>query len=103
MSLKALPASGDGVQLHNANVPWQRVINSKGVISPRYVVRHISLLIISTRINDCLIIVCRGVNGASNQAEALRAEGVEVDRGSLGEYTVDFQQYGWFPDSLTHL
>jgi methylated-DNA-protein-cysteine methyltransferase-like protein len=42
----------------------------------------------------------RGVNGASRQATALEAEGVQVQRASLGEYTVDFTTYGWFPDSL---
>jgi hypothetical protein len=25
---------------------------------------------------------------------------VQVDRGSLGERTVDFRVYGWFPDEL---
>ncbi|KAK8169626.1 6-O-methylguanine DNA methyltransferase [Phyllosticta citrichinensis] len=61
---------------HTANVPWQRVINSKGIISPR------------------------GPSGASRQAAALRAEGVHVDRGSLGEYLVSLETYGWFPDML---
>lgn len=52
-----------------------------------------------TGTNDSLI-VSRGVNGAANQANVLRAEGVEIGRSSLGEYTVDFAQYGWFPESL---
>jgi hypothetical protein len=43
---------------------------------------------------------CRGVNGARQQATALEAEGVQVTRGSLGEYTIDFKTYGWFPDRL---
>jgi len=42
----------------------------------------------------------RGANGASQQATALEAEGVQVTRGSLGEYSVDFATYGWFPDIL---
>jgi methylated-DNA-protein-cysteine methyltransferase-like protein len=42
----------------------------------------------------------RGANGASQQATALEAEGVQVIRGSLGEYSVDFATYGWFPDIL---
>lgn len=42
----------------------------------------------------------RGVNGAANHETALAQEGVQVDRGSLGERTVDFRVYGWFPDEL---
>lgn len=38
--------------------------------------------------------------GARNQAEALRAEGVAVTRGALGELMVDFDEYGWFPRAL---
>lgn len=41
-----------------------------------------------------------GVNGAARQEAALTAEGVAVGRGSLGERTVDFSEYGWFPDRL---
>ncbi|KUJ18184.1 DNA binding methylated-DNA--cysteine S-methyltransferase [Mollisia scopiformis] len=62
---------------HNGNVPWQRVINSKGMISPR---GHPS--------------------GAANQARVLRGEGVTVNSGSLGELLVDFSEYGWFPRQL---
>ena len=62
---------------HNSDtVPWQRVINSKGVIS------------------------VRGAGGAARQEVALTAEGVEVGRGNLGERTVDFAIYGWFPNHL---
>ncbi|KAJ9662578.1 Alkyltransferase-like protein 1 [Coniosporium apollinis] len=68
------PASGS--RWHDGNVPWQRVINAKGGISPR------------------------GPGGASRQAAALRQEGVTVDEGNLGEFSVDFQTYGWFPDVL---
>ena len=42
----------------------------------------------------------RGVNGAARQEAALAAEGVAVSRGTLGERTVDFGTYGWFPDEL---
>ncbi|PVI04895.1 DNA binding methylated-DNA--cysteine S-methyltransferase [Periconia macrospinosa] len=61
---------------HSGNVPWQRVINSKGGISPR------------------------GPSGASRQAAALRAEGVEVNEGAMGELSVDLQAHGWFPAML---
>jgi hypothetical protein len=44
--------------------------------------------------------LCRGVGGAARQETALLAEGVEVGRGALGERTVDFSIYGWFPDRL---
>ncbi|PYI20511.1 hypothetical protein BO86DRAFT_448604 [Aspergillus japonicus CBS 114.51] len=61
---------------HSGNVPWQRVINSKGMISHR------------------------GPGSAERQAEVLRAEGVEVEVDSMGEYYVDFGRFGWFPDVL---
>ena len=66
---------------HTENVPWQRVVNSKGGISPR------------------------GDDGtaANRQAERLRAEGVEVKPGrGAEEMTVDFSRCGWFPDELPH-
>lgn len=44
---------------------------------------------------------CRGhPSGAANQAQVLQGENVTVNRGSLGEYTVDFAEYGWFPRQL---
>ncbi|RAH41534.1 MGMT family protein [Aspergillus brunneoviolaceus CBS 621.78] len=61
---------------HSGNVPWQRVINSKGMISHR------------------------GPGSAERQAEVLRAEGVEVEVDSMGEYYVDLGRFGWFPDVL---
>ncbi|KAI0025206.1 DNA binding methylated-DNA--cysteine S-methyltransferase [Xylariomycetidae sp. FL0641] len=64
-------------RFNNENVPWQRVINAKGTVSPR-----------------------SQPSGARNQAAALRAEGVTVTRGALGELMVDFSQYGWFPEML---
>lgn len=42
----------------------------------------------------------RGAGGAARQAAALRAEGVTVDTGHLGELTVDLAAFGWFPDRL---
>jgi methylated-DNA-protein-cysteine methyltransferase-like protein len=44
--------------------------------------------------------VIRGTNGAANHETVLAQEGVQVDRGSLGERTVDFRVYGWFPNEL---
>lgn len=66
-------------EFHSRNVPWQRVVNSKGGISPR---------------GD-------GGAAAGRQVQRLRAEGVEVDdaRG-LDEATVDLSRFGWFPDEL---
>lgn len=44
--------------------------------------------------------ISRGANGAARHENALIQEGVQVDHGSLGERTVDFRVYGWFPDRL---
>ncbi|KAH7153430.1 6-O-methylguanine DNA methyltransferase [Dactylonectria macrodidyma] len=74
--LKHLPAD-PSQRFHHDNVPWQRVINAKGVISPR-----------------------SQPEGSRNQAAALRAEGVEVAVSAMGELSVDFAEYGWFPDEL---
>lgn len=38
--------------------------------------------------------------GSQNQAAALRAEGVTVTTGALGELMVDFGEFGWFPEVL---
>ncbi|KAK4225786.1 6-O-methylguanine DNA methyltransferase [Podospora fimiseda] len=64
-------------RFNHDTVPWQRVINAKGVISPR-----------------------SQPSGALNQAAALELEGVTVTTGALGELMVDFAAYGWFPASL---
>ncbi|ROW11949.1 hypothetical protein VPNG_05213 [Cytospora leucostoma] len=64
-------------RFNNTNVPWQRVINSKGIISPR-----------------------SQPSGPQNQAASLRSEGVTVMVGALGELTVDLGEYGWFPSVL---
>lgn len=76
--LKHLPPYADHGEhfFHDHNVPWQRVINAKGIISPR------------------------GPGGASRQAAALRREGVTVGSGSLGELMVDLSSFGWFPIRL---
>lgn len=37
IALKHLPAEESGEHFHAGNVPWQRVINSKGMISHRYI------------------------------------------------------------------
>lgn len=42
----------------------------------------------------------RGLDGAARQAASLRREGVTVGTGHLGELTVDFGTFGWFPTSL---
>jgi len=73
--LKHLP--NDPTQRFNGGtVPWQRVVNAKGGISPR------------------------GPGSTTRQATALRREGVTVSQNSMGEYSVDFSVYGWFPELL---
>ncbi|KAM7203983.1 hypothetical protein V8F33_001954 [Rhypophila sp. PSN 637] len=74
--LKHLP-SDPGARFNHDNVPWQRVINSKGIISPRSVPA-----------------------ATLNQATALQAEGVTVTTSAMGELMVDLREYGWFPRSL---
>ncbi|KAJ9149928.1 hypothetical protein NKR23_g3982 [Pleurostoma richardsiae] len=74
--LKHLP-DGSDARFNSTNVPWQRVISSKGIISPR-----------------------SQPSGAHAQALALQAEGVAVTTGPLGEHTVDLAEYGWFPEYL---
>ncbi|KAL1411306.1 Alkyltransferase-like protein 1 [Vanrija albida] len=68
-ALRMLPAGSD--------IPWQRVLNAKGLISPR---------------GD------EGL-GVQRQRDALEAEGVVVETlsGGQGE-RVDLRRYGWFPD-----
>ncbi|KAK1834493.1 6-O-methylguanine DNA methyltransferase [Podospora conica] len=64
-------------RFHHGNVPWQRVVNAKGGISPR-----------------------SQPSATLNQATALEAEGVVVTRDALGELSVDLKTYGWFPRIL---
>ncbi|KAK6536240.1 hypothetical protein TWF281_000483 [Arthrobotrys megalospora] len=61
-------------EFNGSNVPWQRVVNSQGVISQREV-----------------------VSGMRRQADALRAEGITVNVDRQGEMSVDFREFGWFP------
>ncbi|KAK3320505.1 6-O-methylguanine DNA methyltransferase [Cercophora scortea] len=74
--LKHLPSDPDA-RFNHTNVPWQRVINAKGIISPR-----------------------SQPSGSLNQAAELEAEGVTVTTGALGELMVDFAEFGWFPNIL---
>ncbi|KAL4914414.1 6-O-methylguanine DNA methyltransferase [Aspergillus aurantiobrunneus] len=74
--LKHLPSPESGEYFHSGNVPWQRVVNSKGMISHR------------------------GPGRAEHQAEVLRGEGVEVVGDAMGEFYVDFGRWGWFPVEL---
>ncbi|OAL43611.1 hypothetical protein IQ07DRAFT_592945 [Pyrenochaeta sp. DS3sAY3a] len=79
--LKNLPppstdSSKKSPRFHSGNVPWQRVINAKGGISPR------------------------GPSAAGHQAAALRREGIDVRQDAMGQFTVDFGEHGWFPDVL---
>ncbi|ROT35119.1 DNA binding methylated-DNA--cysteine S-methyltransferase [Sodiomyces alkalinus F11] len=76
LCLKHLPSDPEA-RFNSDNVPWQRVINSRGTISPRAV-----------------------PEGTQAQATALRGEGVEVRTLALGELAVDFEVCGWFPDVL---
>ena len=45
------------------------------------------------------ITMSSGVGGASRQADALRAEGVEVTAWG-GEFMINLDDFGWFPDVL---
>lgn len=89
-----------GARFNNTTVPWQRVINSKGVISPR------SIYFLRNLMRGCHhLYILTGWSrsqpaGTQNQAAALRAEGVTVTTGALGELIVDFGEYGWFPAIL---
>ncbi|KAK5118094.1 hypothetical protein LTR62_004140 [Meristemomyces frigidus] len=75
--LKHLPSSTDQpeARYNSDTVPWQRVVNAKGVISPRN-------------------------GGTARQEAVLVSEGVEVEHGSMGERSVDFAVCGWFPRRL---
>ncbi|KXT11124.1 hypothetical protein AC579_640 [Pseudocercospora musae] len=99
MCLKYLPRATDqpDARYNSDTVPWQRVINSKGIISQRQVWPAAA-----ASHNLCLLTsdAFRGTNGAARQEAQLNVEGVEVGRGPLGERTVDFSTYGWFPNTL---
>lgn len=49
---------------------------------------------------DSIDRIPRGPSGATRHAQVLQSEGVHVEQGNMGEWTVDFQTYGWFPDVL---
>lgn len=106
MSLKALPAPESGLHFTSQSVPWQRVINAKGMISHRCVVSSVLtpvrvLPFFSPRLVSWLIVDMRSEpGGATRQADALRLEGVEVTTDNMGEMHVSFPQYGWFPKRL---
>ena len=74
------PAMPNQHLYHDQNVPWQRVVNAKGGVSPR---------------GD-------GGAGAARQIQTLRNEGITVnDPGNgLSEAWIDMEQWGWFPDEL---
>ena len=84
MCLKHLPSFDPNEPqrhfFHDENVPWQRVVNAKGGISPR---------------GD-------GGLGAARQVSKLRAEGIEVHDGRAGDESwVDLRgTCGWFPGYL---
>ena len=64
--------------LGDDTVPWQRVLGASGAISSRG----------------------PGTDGAQRQAQALRAEGVDVQLSRGGQYTVALAEYGWFPEHI---
>lgn len=74
------PTDPDGHFYHDQNVPWQRVVNAKGGISPR---------------GD-------GGAGASRHVQKLRGEGIVVnDQGNgIAEAWVDMERWGWFPTRI---
>ena len=73
------PATPDAHYFHSDNVPWQRVVNAKGGISPR----------------------ADGGLASQRQVQRLRREGVTVQDGQgLEQDWVDLREYGWFPKHL---
>ncbi|KAF5001800.1 hypothetical protein FGRMN_775 [Fusarium graminum] len=89
--LKHLPAD-ISQRFNHQNVPWQRVINAKGQISPRSVQFILQMSDSSPGRSQ--------PGGSRSQAQALEAEGVQVETNALGEHSIDFSQYGWFPEVL---
>ncbi|PLN79665.1 hypothetical protein BDW42DRAFT_186601 [Aspergillus taichungensis] len=74
--LKHLPQPDSDNHFHAGNVPWQRVVNAKGMVSHR------------------------GPGSAQRQADALREEGVDVSEDAMGEFYIDLARFGWFPSML---
>lgn len=60
------------------DVPWQRVISSAGKISSRG----------------------PATAGAQIQRDALEAEGIEVRVNEMGEFKINWAEYGWFPATV---
>jgi len=80
------PAEPSRHFFHGDNVPWQRVVNSKGGISFRDRAGSGS---------------AGGLTPMEEQKRRLRAEGVEVNDDTRGEESwVDLQRWGWFPPCL---
>ena len=75
-------------------MPWQRVINSKGMISHRWVMTTTTMML------DWRLTFGSGPGSAARQAERLREEGVSVDEDAMGEFYIDLKTYGWFPEEL---
>ncbi|KAK6543306.1 hypothetical protein TWF694_000062 [Orbilia ellipsospora] len=76
VAVKHLPESQEN-EFNSSNVPWQRVINSQGVISQREI-----------------------ASGMQRQADVLRGEGVTVNTDRQGQLWVDLKEFGWFPKVL---
>ncbi|KAK2779889.1 hypothetical protein FQN53_001247 [Emmonsiellopsis sp. PD_33] len=72
----SIDSDGTDHYYHSDNVPWQRVVNAKGMISHR------------------------GPGSAARQALVLEEEGVAVQADSMGEYSIDLGRYGWYPERL---
>lgn len=74
------PTNPERYFYHDQNVPWQRVVNAKGGISPR---------------GD-------GGLGANRQVQSLRSEGIQVhdQTNQIAESWVDLGRCGWFPSSI---
>ena len=66
----ALHALPDGLRIKGRPVPWQRVINAQGRVSPRP--------------GDL-------VGGTSRQLRLLRSEGIRISRAGR----IDLRTYGW--------
>lgn len=67
-AMRALP---DGLRINGREVPWHRVINAQGMISPRR--------------------GARGDEGAGSQGRRLRREGVAIS----GDGRIDLEHYRW--------
>lgn len=109
--LKHLPQPDSDNYFHAGNVPWQRVVNAKGMVSHRYFLSfflspffmHMHRYINGARvqrIQNELKFNQRGPGSAQRQADALREEGVDVSEDAMGEFYIDLSRFGWFPSML---